>query len=101
MPTKTNRPGQGGGGGNGIVERPRNPFNLERQPSRRNPVHLRLVAPASVPKSPALAAFLGENPGAIAPIALLGRRLERCEIAPAHAVIALIAIVELFREEAP
>jgi hypothetical protein len=55
----------------------------------------------SVPQHPAFVSFLNANRAAIEPIAKLGRRLERCEIEPDHAVIALIAIVELFTEEAP
>lgn len=101
MPTCTPPRAGGGGRDNDIAERRGSPFSLSRRPSRHKRVQLRLVPTATVPESPEFASFLSANREAIAPIALLGRRLERGEIDTRHALAALTAIVELFRQSAP
>jgi hypothetical protein len=67
----------------------------------RNSGRLVSTDPASVPQSPAFATFLGTHPEAIAPLAMLGRRLDRREITLDHATAALAVIVELFQQGAP
>lgn len=70
-----------------------------------NPKYSRPAAPINnaagfdartAPQSPAFATFLAAHREIIAPLAMLGRRLDKGVVTPEHAAEAALAIIELY-----